>query len=134
MRKLEDIPKKPAFKVPEGYFEQLPTKIQSRMVEKQRSSVSSAVNFLRYALPVVALVVFGILWLRPEARIEDQLAEIDADQIAIYLASTDRADLEEMPDPDEWTSSELDQLEEEVYSNMEYTNEDLLEELDLENL
>lgn len=134
MKKLEDIPKKTVFKVPEGYFEQLPTTIQSRMAEKQRTGASAAVGFLRYALPVLALVVFGIMWFRPEPRIEDELAGIDEEQIALYLATAEHADLEEIPDAENWTTSELDQLEEEVYSNMEYSNEQLLEELDLENL
>ena len=133
MRKLEDIPKKTVFKTPEGYFDQLPAKIQSRMNEK-RSTSGSFVSFLRYALPVVALMIFGIIWFQPEEKVEDQLEDIDSDQIALYLENTEHADLEEMHDPNDWTTTELDQLEHDVYSNIDYTDEELLEELDLENL
>lgn len=133
MRKLEDIPKQSVFRTPEGYFDQLPTKIQSRMSEKGSSS-NAVVSFLRYALPVAALLVFGIVWFRPEPRIEDQLQDIDSDQIAFYLQDNEHADLEEVHDPNDWTTTELKQLEDQVHSNMDYTDQELLEELDLENL
>jgi len=136
MRKLEDIPKKSIFKVPEGYFDQLPITVQARMVSgSRRSPVKTAMSFsLKYALPVAALIVAGIFWFRPEPSLENQLEDIDTEQIALYLESTDRVDLEEVHETIDWTSSEIDDLEDAVYSNMDYPNEDLLEELDLENL
>lgn len=133
MRKLEDIPKKSVFKTPEGYFDQLPAKIQARMNESSRSE-TPVVGFIRYALPIAALLVFGIIWFRPEPQLEDQLNDIDSDQIAFYLDNTEQADLEEAHDPSDWTTIELNQLEREVYSNMDYSDEELLDELDLENL
>lgn len=136
MRKLEDIPRRSVFKVPEGYFEDLPTQIQSRMAEGgRRSPALAAVSFsLKFALPVLALVVAGIFWFRPQPTFQDELNDIDSDQIALYLERTENADLDDTHDPADWTKPELDQLEDAVYSNMEYPNEDLLDELDLENL
>jgi len=137
MRKLEDIPKKTPFKVPEGYFDQLPTTIQARMSEGQCSPMRSVVNFsLKFALPVVALIVAGIFWLRPGPSVLDQLEDIDTEQLALYLASTDRVDLEDVHENMGWTEAELDALQDSVYSNMEYKEnlDDILEDIDLENL
>lgn len=134
MRKLEDIPKKSIFKVPEGYFDQLPTTIQARMAETRRTPARAAMSFsLKYALPVLALVVVGIFWLRPERSLEEKLDDIDTEQIALYLESTDRIELEEVYESMEWSGQELDMLEDAVHSNMEY-NDEFLEDLDLENL
>jgi hypothetical protein len=137
MRKLEDIPKKSVFKVPDGYFDQLPVKVQARISERNHTAASPLMSFsLKYALPVVALVVAGIFWFRSGDResLESQLDSIDSEQIALYLANTDREDIDEVHDPGDWTSIELEELEKEVYSNMEYTDDELLEELDLDNL
>jgi RNase adaptor protein for sRNA GlmZ degradation len=136
MRKLEDIPKKQVFQTPEGYFDQLPTKIQKRIAEdSRRSSSMSFISYsLKYALPVLALVIAGILYFRPEPSIESQLNDIDSEQIALYLQNAEHPDPEDLPDPDGLTTNELNQLEDEVYSNMEYSNEELIDELDLDNL
>jgi hypothetical protein len=137
MRKLEDIPKRTPFKVPEGYFDKLPTVIQARMGESRRTRMTSVVSFsLKFALPVVALIVAGIFWLRPDRSAMDQLEDIDTQQIALYLANTDRVDLEDVHEAMDWTTKELDVLQDSVYSNMEYKEniDDILEDLDLENL
>ncbi len=137
MRKLEDIPKKSVFKVPDGYFDQLPTQIQARMAhQSHRSSTRLALGFsLKYALPVLALVVAGIFWFRPDrSSFQDQLEDIDSEQIALYLQTSDHLDLDDIQESTDLTTFELDLLEDEVYSNMEYPNDDLLEDLDLDNL
>ena len=139
MSKLEDIPKKSIFKVPEGYFEQLPTTLQARMArEHQHTPARSIVWFsLKFVLPVVALIVAGIFWFRPNAPVFDELEEIDTEQIALYLANTDRVDTEVDHETIDWTSTELDALKDSVYSNMEYSENDLdniLEDIDLDNL
>jgi len=136
MRKLEDIPKKSLFKVPDGYFDQLPTEIQARMTkEGRRVPVSGAIGFsLKYALPVVALLVAGIIWFRPAQPLEDQLNDIDTEQIALYLDNSEHVDLEENHETMDWTRSELDELEDTIYSNMEYSNDNILDDIDLDNL
>lgn len=139
MRKLDDIPKKAPFTIPEGYFDQLPTTIQARMSkEGRRSPVRGIAMFsLRYALPVIALIVAGIFWFRPEGPVLDELEEIDTQQIALYLATTDRVDLEDNHEVMDWTEFELNALEDSVLSNMDYTKDNLdniLEDIDLDNL
>jgi hypothetical protein len=136
MRKLEDIPKKTPFTLPEGYFDHLPTVIQSRMAkEARRTSTSRLATFsLKFVLPIVALVVAGIFWFRSEPWSESPLADVDTEQIALYLTNAERLDLDETNEANGWTKQELDELEDTVYSNMDYSNEDILDDIDLENL
>ncbi|HEX8060012.1 MAG TPA: hypothetical protein VF473_03710 [Cyclobacteriaceae bacterium] len=133
MRKLEDIPKKTPFKVPDGYFDQLPTVIQARMAhEVRRSPTSQIVSFsLKFALPVVALLVFGIFLFRPASPVQNDLQDVDTEQIALYLQDGEHLDLEESGDHGDWTKQELDQLEDAIYSNM---NEEIIDDIDLDNL
>ena len=42
MKKLEEIPKKEVFKVPEGYFENLPGIIQARVAQQNKVGGSQA--------------------------------------------------------------------------------------------
>jgi hypothetical protein len=135
MRKLEDIPKKTPFKVPDGYFDRLPTVIQARMAKGTSGGFPlRVVSFsLKFVLPVVALVTAGIFWFRPVPTLDSQLDEIDTGQIALYLTNVERLDLEEANDANGWTTQELDQLEDTIYSNMD-SNEEILDNIDLDNL
>lgn len=136
MKKLEDIPKRNLFKAPDGYFEQLPTVIQARMGEEGiRSPWANVASFsLRYAVPVIVLVLAGIFWFRPEPSIERQLNEIDGDQIALYLDDTYANEINEADESHtDWTEEELNALEDDVYSEMELgtETEDILDDIDL---
>jgi hypothetical protein len=139
MKKLDDIPKKNIYKVPDGYFDRLPTVIQARMAKAPgRTPLAVTLRFsLRYALPVIALVAAGIFWFRPEPTVQMQLNEIDASQVALYLDNSYAADIEQTDNHDnDWTEAELDELTDDVYSNMEYSDEtditeDILEDMDL---
>ncbi|HMJ68115.1 MAG TPA: hypothetical protein VK508_04435 [Cyclobacteriaceae bacterium] len=139
MKKLEDIPKKNIYEVPDGYFDQLPTVIQARMAkETGRTPLAVALRFsLKYALPVIVLVITGILWFRPAPSVQMQLSEIDASQVALYLDNSYAADIDQTDNHDnDWTEAELDELADDVYSNMEYSNEtditeDILDDIDL---
>lgn len=137
MKKLEDIPKKNPFKVPDGYFDELPNVVQARIArEGRRSPFAGAFSFsLKYALPVIALVVAAIFWFRPQPSIEGQLGEIDANQIALYLDNTYANEENVAIDETlfDWTEEELNELEDDVYSSMEFGNEleDVLEDIDL---
>lgn len=94
MKKLEDIPKKEIFNVPEGYFEKLPAAIQTRVAE--RSTTAQASIFVRYrlqyAIPVVLLMAFGIYWLNSPAEATDVntlLASVNTEQMIAYLNESD---------------------------------------------
>lgn len=114
MVRLDDIPKKEFFKAPDGYFDGLPSRIQSRIVEKPRTGPVVAKFAFRYALPVV-LVAAGWLFYRtghPDA--EAILASVETEELIGYLQDTGMT-TEEMLEDIELTPEEVDALENEVY-------------------
>ena len=133
MKKLEDIPKKDVFKVPEGYFEDLPTVIQSRVAEqrKEKAFIPGLSLALRYALPVVVLGVIGYFWLGPKAEqksAESILATIETEDLVAYLNETDLT-TEELLESVQLDASDVDELEGEIYGE-NLTDQDFEEILD----
>ncbi len=120
MKKLEDIPKKQIFEVPEGYFEKLPGIIQSR-VTQHHVEKSWWVNYrvsLRFAVPAVILITVGIFWFnRPQSDLsaEGILASIQTEDLVSYL---DEADLttDELLDQVELDAEDATIIEESVYA------------------
>jgi hypothetical protein len=94
MKKLEDIPKKKVFDVPEGYFDSLPGIIQARVSKPERETATRPVfaYALRYALPVVLVASIGIFWLTRQPTVtspEAILASIETEDLVAYLETTD---------------------------------------------
>jgi hypothetical protein len=119
MKKLEDIPKKQIFEVPDGYFEKLPGIIQSRVAtERREPSLWSVRSFgLRYALPAVILIAAGIFWFtRPQSDLttENILASIQTQDLVAYLGEADFTTEELIEDADLDTEDAL-QIEGAVY-------------------
>ena len=133
MKKLEDIPKKEVFNVPEGYFESLPTIIQSRVAgrRKETAFLPALSLVLRYALPVVILGVIGYFWLGPKAEqnsTESILASIETEDLVAYLNETDLT-TEELLESIQLDANDVDELENQIYG------EDLTDEnMDLEEI
>lgn len=118
MKKLEDIPRENIFKVPEGYFENLPMEIQAR-VAKPEPKVWFAPAF-KFALPVAAIAIAATVWFtyQQDGSIEDQINEIQTEQLMAYLDESDfHSDtiLEEIT----WSETDLNELEDEVFLGME---------------
>jgi hypothetical protein len=136
MKKLEDIPRKNIFDVPEGYFEQLPARIQARISSGSSSRPSwSWTGAVRYALPViVALAVFVGWWLKQEPQdAEAILASIETEQLMAYLEENGLLTDELIPYGD-LTAEDAAAIENEVYG-VAFDEEDLdllLEELPLD--
>src|SRR5687768_2398824 len=90
MSKLENIPKKTVFTVPDGYFEKLPAAIQSRISAKDVDGRWSTLFSygLRYALPlvVIAAAVFYYVQSRPET--EAILATIETTELILFIQET----------------------------------------------
>jgi len=133
MKKLEDIPKKDVFRVPEGYFENLPTIIQSRVAgQKKEKTFFPGFSFaLRYALPVVVLGVIGYFWLSPKAEqksAESILATIETEDLVAYLNETDLT-TEELLESVQLDASDVDEIEGEIYGD-DLTDQDFEEILD----
>lgn len=129
MKRLDDIPKKQVFTVPDGYFEDLPMRIQARIQKPEsRSSWIPEFNLaLKFALPVVLVgVISVVVWINLP-KTEDALANLDAvptEQLLAYLEA-DEISTEEIIEngnftnavinslyqqPEEFTSNELDEL------------------------
>ena len=93
--KLEDIKKKNIYTVPDKYFDQLPTRIQSRVNEKNPVSWLSWNWSLTYKLPApaIAIVLMVIYFGRTDHySIQDTdtiLAQVSTEDIIAYLEFTD---------------------------------------------
>lgn len=99
--KLDDIPKKNLFQVPDEYFEQLPGRIQSRVQGRQRQGAFYSRPVLRYALAtfLVAAVAFAWVWRGAGGS--------DAESPETILASLATGDLIAYLDEAEVTTDEL---------------------------
>ncbi len=131
MKRLEDIPKKTLFEVPEGYFDRLPGVIQARVAAERPESAWSGYGrvALRFALPVVVLAAAAVFFLTNRASVstEDLLASIESEQLVAYLEETEvnTDDLLEFVPLD---AEEVQALEEDAFGDY------VIEEIDLQEL
>jgi len=86
-KKLDDIEKKLNMKVPEGYFEELPMKIQKRIEMEQSSSNSFKIPAwsLAMAASIVVIVGFIFFWGGKNTSVEELLAEIPEEELMAYV-------------------------------------------------
>ncbi|MBT1701667.1 hypothetical protein [Chryseosolibacter indicus] len=93
MKKLEDIPKKQIFAVPEGYFEKLPSKIQDKIISPRVNHVSFFWRWrLQYAVPLLAIATLIIFLLKPSPATispEEMLASVSTEELISYLDETE---------------------------------------------
>jgi hypothetical protein len=91
MKKLEDIPKKTIFEVPDGYFERLPMKIQAKVeIAAEAHSLPIWNLALRYALPVAIVAVALVYYFKPVSiKTEDLLAEVSNEHLVAYLSESE---------------------------------------------
>ncbi|MBS1976998.1 MAG: hypothetical protein JST46_06480 [Bacteroidetes bacterium] len=91
MKRLEDIPKKDIFEAPEGYFDRLPSVIQSRVTTESSRWTLFAQPVWKYALSL-AFLAAGLYWfmLRPATKSPEQmLASVDTASLIAYLNESD---------------------------------------------
>ncbi|MBL7864426.1 MAG: hypothetical protein JNK10_06100 [Cyclobacteriaceae bacterium] len=92
MKRLEDIPKKTIYEVPDGYFDRLPGAIQARVAQQPKTSAWVSGRYaIKYALPLLALVVVAVVFISGPSNqsAEEILAGIDSEQLVAYLEETD---------------------------------------------
>lgn len=133
MKKLEDIPKKQVFDVPEGYFEKLPGIIQSRVATETRETYTRPVfsYVLRYALPAVLVFALVIFWFNRNVEVtsaESILASIETEDLVAYLGDADIS-TDELLDNVILDSNDVNEIEGEVYG-FEQSDEDIEDLLD----
>jgi len=136
MKKLEDIPKKEIFNVPEGYFENLPGIIQARVTKQDKErQIRPAFSYaVRYALAVVVLCALGIFWFTSQPQVttaESLLASIQTEDLVAYLNDGDLT-TEELLEDAMLSAEDANQIEEAVFGiELNDKNfEDILDEID----
>ena len=138
MKKLEDIPKKEVFNVPDDYFDKLPGIIQARVATPQNESSPVWRFALRYALPTVVLLAVGIVWFNQSHKVVDAeqlLSSIQTDDLVAYLNDSDMTTEELLADA-ELSDEDASEIEENVF-NLNLENEsldDIVTEMELDNL
>lgn len=91
-KKLSDIDKKLTFQVPDGYFEDLPLKIQKRIEEEEPrgSFIKLPVWSLAMAASIVLIISFALLFSEENSNnVESLLAEISEDDLVAYVEELD---------------------------------------------
>jgi len=141
MKRLEDIDKKNVFRVPEGYFDQLPTVIQSRIAEKH-SGVRFGIPRIvwQYAAPAL-VVIAAFFWFypsfQPAAGVSgmesgELIASVDTESLIAYLEVSEDLEFEDILEfyaPDEVDIAEL-----ELSTYTDLTDEGILDDHTLELL
>jgi hypothetical protein len=92
--KLHDIKKNELYKVPDRYFDQLPTRIQQRIETQPQGSVWSWSLALKLSAPAVAvalLVLIAVVWRSGggHENAEALLASVEQNDIIAYLEMSD---------------------------------------------
>ena len=92
--KLDDIEKKKVFDVPEGYFEDLPMKIQKKIESESTSKMAIAWPKWSVALAASLTLIAVFLFVIPsnDVNAEDLLASVTQEELIAYL---DEIELEE---------------------------------------
>ena len=131
MGKLDNIPKKTVFDVPDGYFESLPAQIQLRIAQRS-GHVSAPVRryALRLALPILVLAAAVFYYVNHQASPESILASVETPELILFLQESEMT-TEDLIENFDFSTGELEALEDEVY-DLEVDNEAL--EVELNNL
>jgi hypothetical protein len=129
MKRLEDIPKKESFKVPDGYFDDLPMRIQARIQEAEKKTVwLPNLSFaLKFALPSILVGIVSVVLWNNLSKKEDAFANLDTvptEQLLAYLEA-DEITTEEIIANTEFSDSEINSL----YQPHEELRDDELDEL-----
>jgi hypothetical protein len=132
MKKLEDIPKKQVFDVPDGYFDKLTSTIQARVAEKESRRATAFLSLpgvVRYALPALVLAAIGIFWFQNNTSQKDPesiLASVSTEDLVAYLNDSEIS-TDELMNAAGFDADDLDDIESEVYKLH-------FEDLDLEDM
>jgi hypothetical protein len=139
MKKLEEIPKKDVFEVPEGYFDSLPARISARIEARKGSQAPEGFGWipaLRFAVPVlmVAAAVYALYLAGPATQNPEKiLASVSTEALYEFLDESDLS-TEELVNTLDVENFDLDGLEENAYPDIELDEDDLDQiEMEFEN-
>ncbi|MEP1094623.1 MAG: hypothetical protein ABJG78_05905 [Cyclobacteriaceae bacterium] len=85
--KLDDIEKKSQpYSVPEGYFEDLPMKIQGRISQQKKESwIKMPAVKLAFAAGAMLAIVMSVVFVNQSVTPEDLLADIPEEELLAYI-------------------------------------------------
>ncbi|MDA0195397.1 MAG: hypothetical protein O2887_12690 [Bacteroidetes bacterium] len=140
--KIDDLKKENIFKVPDRYFEELPSLIQARVLaqagSKQGWFVLPSVRWAVIATPVLAVIMYFVIFRGPveqtPVNIDAILAQVETNDLIAYLEDSDMTDAELISGL-ALESFEIDEITDELYledidiSDLESI--DLLEDIDV---
>jgi hypothetical protein len=117
MAKLEDIPKKQIFNVPDGYFDKLPSRIQSRVSDQRSARMQPVLRYaMQYALPVLLVAAILFYFYRPSnPEAASILASVETEDLIIFLQETDLT-TDDVLENIEFSTTDLEAIEDEVYA------------------
>ncbi|MCU0358095.1 MAG: hypothetical protein MUE95_11000 [Cyclobacteriaceae bacterium] len=123
------------FSVPDGYFEQLPLKIQQRIEAQQESKRSFRwleQHRFYYATTALALGILAFVLFLPdrERSAESLLNSVDTEQLIAYLEDTNLT-TDELLETFEFSAIEVQSIEDEAFLNF-VTDENILDQSDVE--
>lgn len=116
MGKLDDIPRKQIFSVPEDYFDELPSRIQSRIAA---TPVDKAVPpvfryTLQYALPLILIAAIAFFYIGHEPDAGSILATVATEDLLYYLEDSPLT-TEDLLESVDFSRGDLEAIENEVY-------------------
>jgi hypothetical protein len=119
MKKLEEIPKKDIYDVPEGYFETLPGVVHARVRDSANNKAFPVfANALKYAMAASIIAIAAIFWFRkspsPESP-EAMLARVETADLVAYLNDSELT-TDELMDDVALLPEHADSIENEVYN------------------
>lgn len=92
---LDAIEKKDVFKVNQAYFDDLPTRIQNKVIATEHKSSPGYIlsRSLKFALPVIALVImsiyFGNRFNTADLDVQAMIDEISTEELVAYLSESE---------------------------------------------
>lgn len=107
---LKDIPKQEVYKVPEGYFDSLPGRVEQQITEEKngRSVRFTNWNMIGYAVAAsISLLIVALIVFRKDPAshsAEDLLAEVSTSDLVAYLQNSevDAYEIVDATHPDVW--------------------------------
>ena len=93
--KLDELPKKEVYSVPDNYFKELPSIIQTRVVESEQARTPVLIwsSALRYALPVIALIMmlvyFGTRIKNSDIDVQAMIDDIPTEELISYITESE---------------------------------------------
>ena len=90
-KNLDDIKKKPSFQVPDGYFEDLPLRIQKRIEAEKPRSKSIHLPSWSYATAAAIILItsFFVFFNTNQNPVDDFLADISEEDLVAYIENLD---------------------------------------------